>query len=308
MKRRAFLAGLFAFVALAAPVALARPGEAVLYEKASAYNTIIVTEEDGLRVLRFESGGPRQSAVRLGDPDHLELPYTRVALAGLALAEESRRFLVVGLGGGTLPMFLRKYYPNAVIDAVDIDPEVVAVAKKYFGFREDPHMRARVSDGRRFIENTHQPYDVIFLDAFGTDSVPAHMTTQEFLRSVRRAVTPGGVVIGNVWHRGANRLYDAMVRTYREVFDELFILGAPGSGNRILLALPRREPLTREELAQLARKVSADKRFRFDLGDVVERGFLHARGNDRDGRVLRDRDFGQRKQDGFPSPAHSESR
>ena len=119
MNRRSFLAGLFAYVTLVALVALAHVDQTVLYEKASAYNTIVVTEEEnGLRALRFGKGGARQSVVKLGDPDHLALPYARVALVGLALSEEPRRFLIVGLGGGTLPMFLRKYYPNATIDAV----------------------------------------------------------------------------------------------------------------------------------------------------------------------------------------------
>lgn len=287
----AFLSAIFV-----GPAALAHADQAaLLYEKTSPYNTIIVTEENGFRVLRFERDGPRQSLVKPGDPDYLGLPYARAALAGLALSEEPGRILVVGLGGGTLPMFLHKYYPEAAIDAVDIDPDVVRVAKDFFGFREDPHMKAHVSDGRRFLEDTRQPYDVIFLDAFDARAVPAHMTTQEFLRAVRRAVKPGGVVIGNIWGRGSNPLYDSMVRTYREVFDELFVLAAPGSSNRILLALPRKQPLTREEFARLARKVSAGKRFRFDLGDVVERGFLHAHGKDRDGRVLRDRNLEQRK-------------
>ncbi len=297
MNRRPFRAGWFAYVALAAVVALARADQTVLYEKASAYSTIVVTEEEnGVRTLRFGKSGARQSVVKLGDPDYLALPYARVALVGLALSEEPRRVLVVGLGGGTLPMFLRKYYPHATIDAVDIDPEVVDVAKKFFGFREDDRMRAHVDDGRQFIEKSRQPYDVIFLDAFGSNSIPAHLTTQEFLQAVRRAVTPGGVVVGNLWGRSSNPLYDSMVRTYQEVFDELFILDVRGAGNMILLALPRKQPLSRDELMQLARKVSAAKRFPFDLGDPVKYGFLAAHAKSQHGRVLRDRDLEQRKQ------------
>ncbi len=290
MHRRLFFHGvLFLFVALAA---LARADEIVLYEKPSAFGTIVVTEDDnGLRVLRFGRSGPRQSLVRPGDPDYLGLPYTRVALVGLALCEEPRRILVIGLGGGTLPMFLHKHYPGATIDAVDIDPDVVDVAKKFFGFREDDRMRAHAADGRQFIEQARQPYDAIFLDAFGSDSLPAHLTTQEFLRAVRRALNPDGVVVGNIWGRHSNPLYDSMVRTYQEVFDELFILDVQEAGNMILLALPRRQPLDRDELAQLARKIATARRFRFDLGDPVNYGFLHAQEKNQRGRVLRDADL-----------------
>ncbi len=285
---RVFAAGLALVAALAAPALAA---QSVLYEKPSAYNTIVVTEDEaGVRTLRFEKNGARQSVVKYGDPDYLGLAYTQAAFVGLALTGEPRRVLVIGLGGGTLPVFLHKYYPQAAIDAVDIDPDVVDVAKKFFGFREDDRMRAHVADGRRFIENTSDPYDLIFLDAFGLDSVPPQLTTEEFLQSVRRAIRPGGVVIGNLWGRRSNPLYDSMVRTYNTVFDELFVLNVRGAENKIVLALPRKQPLTRDELTELARNVSAAKGFRFDLGEIASNGLLPPQERYEGGRVLRDRD------------------
>ncbi len=280
--------------------ALVLPGcatQRVIYEKASRFGGIIVTEDhNGLRTLLFARDGARQSVVKPGDPEHLELPYVRFALAGLALCDGPRRILVVGLGGGTLPSFLRKHYPGAAIDVVEIDAGVVDVAKMFFGFREDQLMRVHVGDGREFIENIRQPsYDVIFLDAFGSHSVPPHLTTQEFLRAVRRALMPRGVAVGNVWKRLQNPLYDAMVRTYEEVFDELYILNVDNDVNMILLALPRAQPMSRGELAQRARQISASKQFRFDLGELVISGFVDAPQKHRNGRVLRDADLGQPK-------------
>ena len=280
-----FRAGLYGFLGLS----LVACAQTVIYEKASPYNNIIVTEDNnGLRTLLFERFGGRQSVVKPGDPDHLELAYAKTALVGLALCEGPHRVLVVGLGGGSLPMFLRKHYPDAVIDAAEIDPGVVDVAKQFFGYREDERTRAHVGDGRQFIENVRQPYDIIFLDAFGARSVPAHLTTQEFMLAVRRALAPGGVVVSNVWRPSANPLYDSMVRTHQEVFDELFILDVPGDVNNILLALPRKQRLNRSELAQIARGISTAKRFRFDLGEAVEYGFTLATEKSWRGRVLRD--------------------
>jgi spermidine synthase len=284
-------AGLLVLVALSV---LACAAESVIHEKTSRYNNIVVTEDGkGLRTLLFERGGSRQSVVKPGDPDHLELPYARVALVGLALCGEPRRILVVGLGGGTLPMFLRKYYPSAVIDVAELDPDVVDVAKEFFGFREDERTRAHVGDGRRFIEEVRQPYDIIFLDAFGANSVPAHLATQEFLQAVRRALAPSGVVVSNIWPTHSNPLYDAMVRTHQETFDELFILDVFGHVNKILLALPRKQPLGQDELGLAARKVSSAKQFHFDLGEQVRYGFLHARDRNPQGRVLRDAELNQ---------------
>jgi spermidine synthase len=286
MTRRTHpLAPLLILIALLSSV---RAEPVVLYEKVSPFGPVIVTEEYGLRTLMFEKGGARQSVVKLGDPEHLALPYAQVAFSGLALCEGPKRVLVVGLGGGTLPMFLRHHYPEATIDGVDINPAVVEVARQFLGFREDARMRGIVADGRAFIEQTREPYDLIFLDAFGADSVPPSLSTIEFLQAVRRAVRPSGVVVGNIWDRAYNSLYDAMVRTYQEAFDDLYVIDVAGVGNRILLALPRSLNLSREALATRAGHVSRTKRFRYDLSALITAGYAHAATPSGNARVLRD--------------------
>jgi spermidine synthase len=284
-------ARLLALAALVASSAAVLAADKVLYDKPSAYNNIIVTEDDsGLRVLRFERNGARQSIAKPGDPTYLGFAYTKVAFVGLALTPEPQRIMIVGVGGGTMPMFLRHYYPNATIDAVDIDPDVVHVAREFFGFREDAKLRAHVRDGRQFVEAVREPYDVVFLDAFGTSSVPPHLSTVEFMQAVRRAVKPTGVVVGNIWGRQMNPLYDSMVRTYQEVFDDLYVLEVPGTTNRILLGLPRKHALDHPQLVRLARKTGAEKKFAFDLGAFDADQFINAGRQGKSGRILRDSD------------------
>lgn len=287
ISRRLVLLGLMPVLALCPT---ARTDEKVLYEKKSPYNTVVVTEDDrGLRTLLFEKGGIKQSVVKVGDPDHMELPYTRTMLVGLAFVEQPKRMLIVGLGGGTIPQCLHKHYPKTTIDVVDIDPDVVEVAKKFFGFREDATLHAHVDDGRRFIETCRESYDIIFLDAFGAEDIPYHLATQEFLRAVRRALSPRGVVVANIWSRNSNPLYDSMVRTYQSVFDELYILDVEGAGNEILIALPRKQRIQRSDLVQRARTISKDKHFRFDMGDLVTYGFRHEEKIHVRGSVLTDK-------------------
>ncbi len=263
----------------------------VLFEKESAYNTVVVTEDDqGLRTLWFEKGGTRQSVVKVDDPDHLELKYARVMPVGLAFVEAPKRVLVVGLGGGTIPTFLHEHFPKMQIDAVDIDPVVVEAAKKFFGFREDETMRAYVEDGRRFIARSPGRYDVIFLDAFGSDNIPYALATREFLQLVRRALTPEGVVVANVWSRYSNPLYDSMVRTYQDTFEELYVFDVRGAGNKILIAVPRKVSVDRAVLTRRARKISQENEFPMDLGNEVTYGFRPPGTDGARGEVLRDED------------------
>ena len=278
-----FIASLLAFAGFAAAA------ERIILERKSPYNTIFVSEESGgLRILRFERWGARQTVVKLGDPDHLELPYARVVPIAFVFVEEPASALVIGLGGGTIPSFLRKRFPNMKIDAVDIDPGVVEVAKSHFGFREDAKMRAHVEDGRRFVEKARERYDLIVLDGFGTDSVPPHLTTREFLQSVRRILTPHGVTIGNIWGREVNTLYDSMVKTYRAVYDDILVIDVPASGNKILIACPWKVDLSHEEQVMRARGVSSRLSLQHDISDVVARN-VRAPGDDGvKGRLLTD--------------------
>ena len=76
----------------------------------------------------------RQTCMSLADRDRLVFDYTRMMMAALYLNPSPQRVLIIGLGGGTLPGALQKILPAARIDAVEIDPAVVRVAGKYFGF------------------------------------------------------------------------------------------------------------------------------------------------------------------------------
>lgn len=270
--------------------------ERVILERPSPYSTVFVSEnQDGLRILRFERYGARQSVVKLGHPEHLELPYARAIPLALALIDRPQSALVIGLGGGTIPSFLRRLYPGMKIDAVDIDPVVVEVAKSHFGFREDDLMRAHVADGRQFVEQAKDRYDLVFLDGFGTDSVPAHLTTREFLTAVKNVLTPRGVVVGNLWGRDANRLYDSMVLTYRNVYQEIRIVDVLGSGNKLLFASALKTGLTDRQLVTRAHEVTRTFRLADDLGELAEQQMRPPGQDGESGKLLTDAEVATRR-------------
>jgi len=269
--RPAYLPGSMTVIVIAASVACGQ--HRIIYEGESAYNSITVTEDcSGLRTLSFDAGRVRQSVVKVGDPDHLELPYARTMCVGLAARPEPPRVLIVGLGGGSLPMLFRRHWPAMQIDVVDIDPGVIDAARKFFGFCEDPQLRAVAADGRKFIEECRQPYDVIFLDAFGSDNIPYALATKEFLKAVRSALKPDGLVVANIWSSVSNPLYNSMVRTYQDVFDNVYVVRTQNCGNEIFLALPDAR-LDREKLAQATAEMVKRKELRYDIAETVRWGF-----------------------------------
>jgi spermidine synthase len=198
------------------------------------------------------------------------------------------RALLVGLGGGTLPRFLQRHFPEVEVDAVDIDPVVVEVAQKLFAVRETDHLHLYVDDGRAFIEKTQRPYDVIFLDAYNAKEIPYALATKEFLTSVRRALAPTGVVVANIWERLANPLHDSMVLTYQSVFGWVRIVAVRGEGNEILLAMPGSNAPQETPLIERGAALSRDRGLHVDLGKMIAAG-IHDVGNVSQSEVLLDR-------------------
>ena len=224
-----------------------------LHEERSLYRDITVTEIGNRRCLLFNvhRGDRNQTCIYTDDLDRLVFDYTRMSFAGLLLAPNPQRILIIGLGGGTLPLAFNDLFPTAEIDVLEIDQAVVNVAEEYFYFEENDQMKVTVEDGRVFIKRAgmrNQKYDYIVLDAFSGDYIPEHMLTEEFLEEVKSIMTDDGVLVANTF--STSRLYDHESVTYQRVFGEFFNFKLPTSGNRIIIAqldaLPPRGKLVTE--------------------------------------------------------------
>jgi len=235
----------------------------------------MVYEDGFIRTLRlgkeFEAG--KQSRIDLRDPDNLILEYTRLIFAGLLINDKLDRVLIIGLGGGAIPRALNKYYPNAKIDVVDIDPEVLNVAEKYFLFKTGKNIRAHISDGRLFLQdkiNSDPPvkYDMIVLDAFDSKTIPGHLLTREFLGQVAQNLDPKGVVVANVL--SDNILFHSIIKTYRKVFGSCYVFMG-GQVKNAVLVTPGRDALGLEqkEIIEKADFLKKKYNFNFSMASVA---------------------------------------
>jgi spermidine synthase len=236
---------------------------------------MIIEAQSGLRYLSFNRAMGHQSAVLPGRPEVLTFAYTQSAFASLAfLQREPKEVLFVGLGGGSMPMYLRLLFPQARMDIAEIDPEVVNVAEKYLSFKADEKMRVTVNDGRLFLKRNPKRYDLIFLDAYNDHAVPFHLTTREFLELVRARLKPGGVVASNVWSQGLNRYYTAQIKTYQEVFPQLYLLKAGQTDNYIFIATQDAALVGAAQAAQRAQALMQGRPWSFDLAQRVENEYV----------------------------------
>lgn len=213
--------------------------ERVLLEQRSLYSNILVKQRDGLICLQFhvKSDLRNQSCINPKQPKKMVFAYTRMSMAALLFQPQPQAVLVVGLGGGTLPTALAELYPDAEIDALEIDPAVIDVAENYFGFKADERVRAHSLDARIWVRRAtlkEQRFDLIILDAFNGDYIPEHLMTAEFLGEVKSLLSAEGVVVANTF--SISRLYDHESATYAYVFGGFFNFQRRESSNRVILA------------------------------------------------------------------------
>lgn len=72
-------------------------------------------------------------------------------MLSFCVAETPLALLVVGLGGGSLPLFVHDHFPKSRIEAVEIDPCMLDVATQWFGFSQSDRMTVHIADGLDYV-------------------------------------------------------------------------------------------------------------------------------------------------------------
>jgi len=107
---------------------------------------------------------------------------------------------VIGLGAGALGCYAQ---PGQRWTFYEIDPVVVRIAQdpSLFTFMRDctPWAGIVLGDGRLTMAKAPEhSYDLIVLDAFGSDAIPVHLLTREALQLYMSKLRPGGTLLFNI--------------------------------------------------------------------------------------------------------------
>lgn len=103
-----------------------------------------------------------------------------------------KQILVLGVAGGTVIHMLHDTFPMAKIIGVDIDPVMLDIGKKYFGLGLIKKLTLMNQDAQAFVMKKIPKYDLVVLDVFIGREIPAFASSEKFLQSVKRMITPGG--------------------------------------------------------------------------------------------------------------------
>jgi len=229
--------------------------------------SVYVTEKFGVRSLHVRSD-TIQSSMRLARPNDLELAYTRSMMGFLLFNPEPRSVLMVGLGGGSLAKYIYHRLPQAVTEVLEINPDVVSIARRYFHVPAgDDRLTIRVCDAAEFIEREGPGYDVILVDGYDDDALPEALSSRQFFLSCRRRLAPGGLMVINLW--GSDRRFDEYVERIESAYPAgTLCLPAEKPGNVVMFAL--KEPPGELQWERLgARAVTLEAHYGLEFGKFV---------------------------------------
>ena len=224
-------------------------------------SSVEVSESGGVRLLHL-GGHAIQSAIRLASPDRLELAYTRAMMAFLLFAPAPHELLMIGLGGGSIARFAHARLPRTRVTVVEINPEVVAAARSFFGLPPDEgRVKVLVADGAAYVPASPAAYDVLLLDAFEDGRSVRQLATQGFYDACRDALRPDGILVVN-FIADEPRFGAYLARLERAFGGKVLCLPAEDRVNMIVLGFRGRA--TRIAVAPLKRTARELKR-RYDL-------------------------------------------
>lgn len=213
----------------------------------------------------YRSNRYTESAIDLQNPDDLVITYTRYMTSALAYRQAPvKRIALVGLGGGRTISYLVSNLQGAVADVAELDPAVITLARKYFGVEETNRLRIHNKDGRVYLSQTKDKFDLILLDAYRGPFVPFHLTTEEFYSLVKARLNEGGIVAQNV--EPSTMFFDSAYLTMKKVFDQVDAIEADRNIVLIGYAGPR---LSTTELARRSSRAQEMYRLKYDLRELV---------------------------------------
>ncbi len=204
--------------------------------------------------------------------------YTRYYRLEKLFCSQIKRAAFLGGGAYSMPEALVDDHRGSVAYAIEIDPMVEEVGRRFFRLDQyEGRVRPVAGDARHFLYANREPFDLIFGDAYrGQQNVPHHMVTKEFFELVRNRLTDDGVYMMNLigaLEGSMSRLFASVAATLHEVFPDLYVFATlsrfPTLTQNLILVAPKRprefdlEALVEragedEELEQMVRNLVPD--------------------------------------------------
>jgi spermidine synthase len=191
-------------------------------------NKPLVIQNEEVVSLYFDARAVQSTMLR-HDPYALALGYTRTMMGFLLFQPSPRRISMIGLGGGSLAKYCYRHLPDTTIAVVEINPQVIALRDQFHVPRDDERFRVIWADGAQYVTvQDHRP-DVLLVDGFNADGLPAELGSRTFYEACRRRLSDDGILVANLVTDEPD--FHRYLRSLREVFSNAVTL-APSEGSQ----------------------------------------------------------------------------
>ena len=196
----------------------------VIYDKTTFYHRIKVFQKatkDGDKMTSLYLDTAFQGA-QYDRSNQLPSKYQRYWELSKVFCPQVKRAAFLGAGAFGMPESLIKSYPEAKVDVVEIDPQLVEVGRLFFKTNDYPQLNIIINDARRYLLLTEKRYDLIFGDVYnGLRYVPAHLLSKEFFLLIKSRLEDRGVFMMNLIgaiQGNESLIFNATLKTINSVF------------------------------------------------------------------------------------------
>lgn len=110
-----------------------------------------------------------------------------------------KNVLVLGFGAGSVASILcDELKLSPAITGVELDPEVIALAKKYFDLDRFSKLSIHLGDAAEFVQQEKAQYDLIVSDVFVDKHIPENLIQENYIENLIRLTAIGGLGMMNV--------------------------------------------------------------------------------------------------------------
>ena len=147
---------------------------------------------------------------------------------------QPKKILMLGLGAGSaLSILSKKCQWSCAITAVELDADLIRIAKEYFDLNAYNNLTLINGDAAEQVKLLPaEGFDFIIDDVFIDDTVPAFCRESWYIKACRHLLEPGGVYMRNVMAKGFDQIKQ-YEKVLKEQYTEVYSLKHKTYGNRI---------------------------------------------------------------------------
>ncbi len=239
------------------------PGKEI-YRGHDSYGAVRVLDDGDKRYLAF-GDVDEQSCCLKHEPMIPEHEYVRAMLLVLLFAEP-KQVISLGLGAGALNTCLHGRFAGCKQQIVELRPEVVEVAYRFFQLPRGKRMQIHTLDALEFLQAVKtRKADIIFSDIYGADGLNEKQLGEDYLALCEERLKPDGWLVLNLWrdHVGGRTL-----ELLLEHFGVLYGCHTQ-SGNWVVFAAAEDHGLSSGQLEKRARELG--QHLGFSLSSYLKR-------------------------------------